>query len=751
MERSTGGTAERSVPRAEISLLDQALKPLVKEFRTTPDVQVAAQISRPAERPATTPAPPAPRQAATSGWVGPDAWAEVAGRKIGGLVYMGPAPRGGPANQPLRGNIDPSLPVAKVGTDREGTDLAYWPDYATITPRSRASYLEWLESGRVDPDVGIGYVFLYFYGLERRFFLDDPGSDERQILIAEVQRLLDLYGGSYSVRNYLGRFLDAGRAVMGGETSVGMAPEHFIGALPLSLQVGLGQMLARGETLGPDHLLAWWMHHPETSFRTAVRRVFPELRAMFRYLFNRRFPNGLKVNLPRKKLRPSYQAASGQFTRDLTEAFGDVRDFSTTRKPLEIAEEIVEEACTALGRFSRLVGKDQAARATLAGHLALPAELREEFPNEAARGLEDWLGAVADGGDLVQQGELLARMDRAGTAAPSKRDLVEAKAALATLGFGLAPDPEHGIRRPKGEESLAIYRLPEERLSLGVVGPAHGVVQLSVLLGSFIAHADGAALSHEQEALASLIEAAPDLTAGERAHLHASLLWALAVPPDLSLLTRRVKDATPDAKRELGRLSMIVATADGTIDPREVVAIERLHKALGLDPAGIYAELHALAGASELVTVKRADPELDGRRIPAPPPAPAEVKPRIGLDRDRISAVMADTAHVSSILGGIFEEASPEPAAPAIEPDPVEAASGLQGLDPIYQPFLADLLGRDHWPEADFAALADRHRLMAGGTVEALNEWAFERFDTPLLEEHDGYEIDPGLAERLRT
>tara|TARA_R110000850_G_scaffold16153_4_gene50564 strand:+ start:3591 stop:3848 length:258 start_codon:yes stop_codon:yes gene_type:complete len=50
-------------------------------------------------------------------------------------------------------------------------------------------------------------MFLYFYGLERRFFVDQSNADAKDI-IAEVQRLVSLYPENHSVKRYLGEFLD---------------------------------------------------------------------------------------------------------------------------------------------------------------------------------------------------------------------------------------------------------------------------------------------------------------------------------------------------------------------------------------------------------------------------------------------------------------------------------------------------------------------------------------------------------------
>jgi hypothetical protein len=50
-------------------------------------------------------------------------------------------------------------------------------------------------------------MFLYFYGLERRFFVDQSNEDAKDI-VQEVRRLQSLYPDNHSVRRYLGEFLD---------------------------------------------------------------------------------------------------------------------------------------------------------------------------------------------------------------------------------------------------------------------------------------------------------------------------------------------------------------------------------------------------------------------------------------------------------------------------------------------------------------------------------------------------------------
>ena len=64
--------------------------------------------------------------------------------------------------------VDLTLKTDFRSPDYAGDQMGYWPSYRRITPQSRAAYIEWLASDRSNPETYIGYVFIYFYGLERR-------------------------------------------------------------------------------------------------------------------------------------------------------------------------------------------------------------------------------------------------------------------------------------------------------------------------------------------------------------------------------------------------------------------------------------------------------------------------------------------------------------------------------------------------------------------------------------------------------
>ena len=486
--------------------------------------------------------------------------------------------------------IDPGLPVAENGTDFSGDGMPYWPSYRDINPQARATYLDWLAGGRSDERIGPGYVFLYFYGLERRFFVDAPADEERRLLVAETRRLLDIYGENHSVQRYLRTFLDAAQIVLVpiGEAEPGFERSGY--ELPLGLRVAIGRMAKERSPLSADWLLGWYIAHPETWLRTPATRAFPEFRALFKLLFDKRFPEGLKMRPPRRRLHACYVSASGTFEVDLDRFLGDVPDISGTSKPLAIAKEFAEEATGALGKYSRFLGRNPEGRNSIEAHALLPECLWPLFPCAEMEDLRRWAEGIIDSGGFSPVEQVIERLEGMRPEKIGKRQLTGAADALARLSIGMAPDPRFALRSPKLGEPVVLFRLPVGITALEEVSEKYRSILVAIAMGSFIAHADGTIAANERRALEARIDAA-ELLEPERARLLANLQWMLAIPPDLSLFRRRLKDAPESTRHELGQVALAMASADGVIDPGEIKAIERLYKAIGLTMDGVYSDL----------------------------------------------------------------------------------------------------------------------------------------------------------------
>ena len=690
------------------------------------------------------------------GWVPKGQFVTIAGRTIDGMIYVGSPPQIGSSyyGESCRAYIDPLLSVARVGSDKNGDNMSYWPGYSSIPAVCRATYLDWLVDGRKDGTINPGYMFLFFYGLERRFLVDQPSDDEKQEIVEEVERLKSLFSANYSVQRYLGEFLDIARIMAMGGISLDDATlkqailENHSWDLPFSLKFALGGMIADGKALNAEWLHLWLLCHPERRLRTPAERCGDEFKALFKLKFDALHPNGLKVRTPRKLLKMDYRAASSEFNCSVNLTTGDgadvaIPDVSDLRSPVQKAQKIADEAMDELDKFSRYLGRNPDGRGTIEAQALLPAELWSLFPSDELEALKDWAREQVAAGGLVPALDLISRLEGETPKKLGKRNLTGAADALARIGFGMAPDPRFSLRGPKIGEPVVIFELGEVVEQLEDVSPAYRAALFELALATFVAHADSKIVAAERRALREKIEATTGLTELERKRLYANLEWYLDVPPDMSWLRSKLKDSDAEHHLALRAAVVAIAHADSVIKPEEVTCIEKIYKALGIDAGLAYADLHAGDVPDGPVRVKAAEAETPGEQIPDEPKAKAA-----SLDAARIAAIRNDTERVSSVLGEIFsvddDESDASIAAPALP-------SSLAGLDPKHTSLLEQIIQREHWTDEEFDEIAQKQGLMSSGALEAINEWAFEKFDEALLDEYDGYDVSSDIADTLRA
>lgn len=712
-------------------------------------------IARPKPLPPMSAAPPpAPRQQQSPlqrpkaaakrqpvRWIPEGESVDIAGFTVsGGLLYVGDP--GDPWSAP-KCVIDPGANVARSDPDTAGQLMTYWPSYSRMDPRSRLAYLQWLAGGRDDPNANIGYVFLYFYGLERRLVLDEAVG-EGTAIAREVRRLREIYGHNNSFKTYSADFLDALDMVTNPvieDDPPPPSPDPSYG-LPVRLLVSLGHMVSEGKPLGADWMLAWMLAHPETRLRTSARRAFDEFCALFRLRFAEKYPGGLKVSQPKSKIgKLPYRVASGDFTANISGDFSDWPSVLNLTKPVNQARAIAERCMEELDPYSRFLGRSPDAKDSLQAKLLLPPELLATAGGGVAEVL-DWLRSTAE---PIEMERLLARL---GIAADGKIGKVQARAAaeaLEGLGYGLEPDVRLGGRTPKLGERVVLFRLPDGVRVQPQPGSGYQAASLTLGLCAVIAHADNVVTPEEERHLLTLVEGSLHLPPLERLRLEAHARWLMAAPPSLSQFQSRVAGLPEDKRHDLARYVVAVAVVDGHVGVEEVRLLERVYKLLGLEAAQLFSDIHSFeAIGDEPVVVRPAAQASAGKPIPRPLAEEEALAPTVALDMARIDRIRADTAKVSSLLSEIFVD---DTASSPPEPEPVDQPSTFDGLDRRHEALLSELTSRGEWERAEFELLCRSMDLLPGGALESLNEWAFERFDEAIAEDGDPIVINCSLLQ----
>ena len=358
--------------------------------------------------------------------------------------------------------IDTDLPVSGTQRDINGETFSYYPSYSEINPAARATYLDWLATGKRAPQYSVGYVFLYFYGIERRFFTESPSDTERLALIAETERLLEIYGGSRSVESYLSTFVETARASMGNLEETARRPNTPGQRLSqLSASITLGRLAKENKPMDAYSLLNWYISEEMTGVRRKMSNVFPEFEAAFTQLFAAKFPNG--IPLPKsggRELTITYHPASAEFSSTIQTGLPEVAGSAGTTKVMREAETLAEVAGESITAYRRLINREPEARGTAKATVLLPAEIRRQFPSESLDNLRGWISDRIMQGGVAPIKEVVERVNGEPIAKLTKTMTVTTATALSSIAIGMAPDPRSAIRGPKLDEPVILFNLP---------------------------------------------------------------------------------------------------------------------------------------------------------------------------------------------------------------------------------------------------------------------------------------------------
>ena len=684
--------------------------------------------------------PAAPKHLGPATWIPARETFEVGGVSIpGGLVYVGtslPTILGG--NDPCL--IDPTKPFASNG-DYTERQMGYWPSYSEISPAARRAYLNWLADGRQDPEADVGYVFIFFYGLERRAILDasqdDAAKADWPVIAEELRRLLDTYGAkSNSFRNYAGSLLDwvslAEHPAEAYLKPIPSFPRTY--ELPLYIRVALGQAAVDGVPVPAPLALAWAKLDPTNYLRTPATRCADEFDKLFVSKYHEEFGEGLILPRNKTKIKLVHRPASAGFRgyTDLSLSFGDTPDVTVLTSPIKKLRQVVEAATKELEPFSRYVGRNPDARHALEGLLQLPATL---WPEDAQKVLHDLKARMGDGMIALSFKELLESLD-AKTALTRDRTLALAR-ALESLNIGIEPDVLGGAKLPKSDEKVVLFSVPPGEIASRST-PAYQAAALTLDLASAVAAVDGEFSVQEMGHLRAQVQSWAHLTPNHLRRLLAHLRLLMVAPASLTALKKKLEPLDAGAKETIAAFMATVAQSDGDVSPTEVKMLEKVYKALGVEPRKVFSDVHAVAAGMKPTGATVATAEETGFK----------------LDHARIAALQKDTEAVSALLSGIFkDETSPEPVSVEFEPDGDEEAipSGLLGLDEAHSALARLMLSRPEWTRDELGDAAADLDLMIDGAIETLNEAAFDLHDVPFTEGDDVVTVNPELLEKLEA
>ncbi|MGE3239510.1 MAG: TerB N-terminal domain-containing protein [Pirellulales bacterium] len=645
------------------------------------------------------------------------------------------------------------LPLSTTNKSFEPDPLPYWPTYHDCTPHQRAKYLEWLYQGRSDPAIEIGYVFLFFYGLERRVLVD---GQDHYVVVEELLRLLSIYTHSRSFINYTSALLWI-TVYLSADTN-SLSDDLVMRVVKATAKWNeavfrycLGYFSRQNKPLPREVVYAVANHDERSRNSVVTRRHTAQFRELFTARFTNAYPGGFTLRPGSRERKIEYQPASGtllasrQATREL--ATRKIPDVLAARAQFSPLVQIWNDCVDELKAYDRATRQGTQPATTGAMYEALPAELRSGDHPELAAWQRLISESVDEGGWPVMLLSELATIKQI-----SRRPQLTKKQSLSllvtadTMGIAIEPDARLTNRNYRWDEPIVVFRDEGVAPSDTELKAYHSAAVL-LRLSLSIAQADGQLDETELRRITEHLEQEFSLGARLSKRLDA-LMHLLVVQKASEVVIGRVlqKSLPMEQRRLVGQFLLAIAAVDEVVCSQEKKILRKAFRTLGIPTP----ELDALlATYDQQIAESTIRVEEDASLSPPP------------LNLARIRAIHEETARVQSLLHDVLsnvdipnelEDDSADYEAVATLPSADAATNAHEGyhtalaqdvslpLDRLperYRDFCSLIVSRDRWPRDEISELAREQGLMLNAALEVLNEWSTDIYGDWLTEEFD--------------
>lgn len=627
---------------------------------------------------------------------------------------------------------------------------SYYPSYSQILSEERATYLNWLQSfgrGQHQKDVARGYLFLYFYGLERRALCE---GDLDPVIFSTVRTMLEVYGPHHQGRTlitYLSDFLYFGSYQIGHQ--------HFAKEWPQIMELHGDKMSEDSLILLLAHLhetqqtLSWQLayrlasRHDNSKRSVVTKRAGEKFHMLFQSKYEELYPGGLALKTAKQNKKLRYSAANSslpyrngvQDKRDLL--VPNVLGIRSQFKKLPI---IWNECIDELSGYSRAIlsvleDHDSTRNDELKAFLALPLSLQ----NQDEHPLDSEFTNVLNVAETIK-GEmkivpcsvvagLLDIEERPALTATQSRMVSD---VISSLGLVCGPNYYHTGLPLRWNQDLVLTPCDvNTEVDSALLTGTLRLLYLTVM----VAAADGDVSESELSHFRGNID-----TSAFSEHQNLEIkntLIALSRNPQVAVrsLNKISKSIHKQHKETVLKHLVLVAADDDLITSDELKVLKRITKSMGLSDEILNGQIEELA-TFRTVQIHKAGQRRRGEPIPQKE-TEAETK-AFTLDHAKIAVISAETEKVVEILSQVLsdDEAGTvqEPIAEEVSDVDIAVPEWLCDLNNIYQMALLELISHPNATGEVLKEIADKHHLMPNSLIDEVNEWSDEVLDDFLLE-----------------
>ena len=667
-------------------------------------------------------------------WINPQKEISVGGKTISrGMFYFGGVLKND-YEQTENSLVDNSLSIKNAQYTFTDYSLSYWPSFRTLSPQCRGAYIDWLASDRDMVDVPIGYLFIYFYGLERRIIKDYKEglvSDRKCAEICkEVLRLRSIFKHNRSFNGYSSCLLDYVSVMYPNIFNLpDEGTEYSIHSNAFKLK--LACVVKNNEPLNSELAHAWIKGHPDYTLRTPARRCPEEFRSLFMQRYKEMYQEGMIIKPNKTPLRLYYRPASGSigaFEFGPSGLCDPTVLITPTKKLAAIATQCTDE----LDAYSRYLGKKNTLKEDINAIALLPKEVIDDFEITLVKDFQSWVENVADNEDgMCDFKDLWAQTKQTLPAKVNKKDLELICNLIEKSGCSLAPHPELHGSKPDLDAPVVIYKTDSKvRVKNSTL---FNRITIKLRLGSMVANADLKIHTNEVSFLQNIIHSDDKLTSQEKLSLEAYLKWLLSARPNFSGLKSSLGKLRGKDKEVVRKMLINVALSDGEINPNEIKEIEKLYTTLGLDKSMVPADIHDLSS-------RRKVPADKGTNVS---PVSKE-KQSFELDDAVLGIHETETKAAQNILNKIFKDEDESEDEESLE---TPAESTLENKALLIYKIISN---EEKVKRTEFERICSEHGFFVDAAIDSINEWSFNSVGAPVIEDDVDIIIDREIAIELK-
>ncbi len=645
--------------------------------------------------------------------------------------------------------INPKLEIDRLHPDSNGTTLSYWPSYPSLQPQARAAYLNWLAEGKNDPNIQIGYVFLYYYGLERRLLIDlekdiDENQIERDEILAELRRLLEIYKSNNSFRNYVSNLISFASVIYKKDvaTLTEYETDKVYGEYPIHFKILLADYVLNQRPIDYDVALKWLEYDPFTYLRTPSKRCKKEFESLFEMEFHKKHDEGIYIKPNKTHLTVNYRPASGSLNRIFEKKLPNYPDVTKLTRYIEQFRIIAQECENELDAYSRYLGRKPDDSNSFMALSLLPSELLNSSAIKSVELIKEDLKSRIEKNifSFIDVSHLVKLMDM-NTTKLNKNEVVAILQFLSKIGIGIEPDLRFSSQLLKPGDKAIIFSITD-KFSLTPSKEYSATIAL-ITFAVCLSTADGNFSTEERDSIIQHVESSLKLNKPELVRITAYMDWLSATANQSKGLSSKVKSLSYDYKTQLVRFLLILANADGYISPEEIKSLKKIYKLFQFDEEKIYSDIHSIqTNTSDLTTVISGRVTEDGYNIPKE----KLQGENLNLNEKIIEQTLRDTYKINEILTNIFEEDNQKE---NTQLSNITADSGdtVLGLDQQHMILLSRLVQKERWEQTEYETLCNELNLLPEGAIETLNQTFFNRFGDDLIIVDDDLEINVSLVQ----